>query len=164
MKTFVNTSGVPLETAKPRLDGRIVGGTPTTIQNHPWQVWPWFCCSVGRYFEVFEQNRPPVLVMTHLKFQNILQNRKTRLWLCAAAEVSLTDQTKTGDSQVLFVDSATQSQFHFTYAYYFELFTSKQTNKINFLQKEKPTIFKHISLLGRRNTWINDVGVIKIIM
>ena len=77
------------------------------------------------------------------------------MWLCAAAEVSLAEQKKTADSQVLFVDSSNQSQFHFTYAYYFELFTSKQTNNINFLQKEKPTIFMQVSLLGRRNTWIN---------
>jgi len=46
MKMFVNVSGVPLEPEKPRLDGRIVGGDPTTIQNHPWMVWPLYCCSV----------------------------------------------------------------------------------------------------------------------
>jgi len=164
MKMFVNTSGIPLETAKPRLDGRIVGGTTTTIQNCPWMVWPLHCCSVWRYFEVFEQNRPPVFVMNHLRRQNILKIRKTMFWLCAAAEVSFTEQKKIDDSLVLCVDSSTQSQFHFTYAYYFELFTSKQTNNINFLQKEKQTIFKHITLLGRRNTWINGVGVSKIIM
>jgi len=142
MNMFVNASGVPLDTRKPMLDGRIVGGTPTTIENHPWQVWPLFCCSVWRYFEVFEQNWPPVFVMIYLRRQNILQRniRKKMLWLCAAAEGSLAEQKKTADSKVLFVDSSTQSQFHFTYAYYFELFTSKQKNNINFLQKEKPTI------------------------
>jgi len=46
MNMFVNASGVSLDTRKPMLDGRIVGGTPTTIQMHPWQVWPLYCCSV----------------------------------------------------------------------------------------------------------------------
>jgi hypothetical protein len=32
MKMFVNTSGVPLKITKPRLDGRIVGGTETYDQ------------------------------------------------------------------------------------------------------------------------------------
>jgi hypothetical protein len=73
----------------------------------------------------------------------------------------LTEQKKTGDSRMLFVASSTLSHFHFTQAYYFELFNSKQTNYINFLQKEKPTIFIHVRLLGRLNTWINDVGVSK---
>ena len=36
------------------------------------------------------------------------------LWLYAAAEVSLTEQKKTGDSVVLFVASSAASQFHFT--------------------------------------------------
>ena len=40
--------------------------------------------------------------------------RRTMLWLCAAAEVSLTEQKKTGDSVVLFVASSAASQFHFT--------------------------------------------------
>jgi hypothetical protein len=76
----------------------------------------------------------------------------------------LTEQKKTGDSVVIFVASLTTSQFHCTLAYYFELFNSKQLNYINLLQKEKPTIFKHVHLLGRINTWINDDGVSKIIM
>jgi hypothetical protein len=46
MEMFVNTSGVPLEVEKPRLDGRIVGGTTTTIDRFPWQVWPLQYCSV----------------------------------------------------------------------------------------------------------------------
>jgi hypothetical protein len=46
------------------LDGRIVGGTITRIEDHPHQVWPIYGCSVWRYFEVLEQNRPSVLVMT----------------------------------------------------------------------------------------------------
>jgi len=62
MKMFANTLGFPLETTKPRLDGCIVGGTVTDITSHPFQVWPLHCCSVWRYFEVFEQNRPPVVV------------------------------------------------------------------------------------------------------
>ena len=56
MKIFVNTSGVPLDTTTPMPDGRIVGGTETDITDHPYQVWPLCCCSVGRCFEVFEQN------------------------------------------------------------------------------------------------------------
>jgi hypothetical protein len=46
MKMFVNASGVPLEPQKPMLDGRIVGGTTTTIQNHPFQVWSLRCFSL----------------------------------------------------------------------------------------------------------------------
>jgi len=79
MKMFVNTSGVPLEPEKPRLDGRIVGGITTTIDRHPWMVWPLNCCSVWRYFEVLEQNRQPVFVMTHLKWQNILKKQKNNV-------------------------------------------------------------------------------------
>jgi len=60
---FLNTSGVPLSETKPRLDGRIVGGTTTTINAHPHQVWPLRCCSVRRYIEVFEHKRPPVFVI-----------------------------------------------------------------------------------------------------
>jgi len=60
----VNTSGVPLSNTKPMLDGRIVGGTVTDIISHPYQVWPLRCCSIWRHFEVFEQKRPPVFVMT----------------------------------------------------------------------------------------------------
>jgi len=76
----------------------------------------------------------------------------------------LTEQKITDDSQVLFVDSSTPSQFHFTHAYYFELCTNKQTNIINSLQKKKQPIYIHIPLLGRRNTWKNDVDVSEIIM
>jgi len=71
----------------------------------------------------------------------------------------LTEQKKTADSILLFVDSSTASQFHFTLAYYFELFNNKQLNYINFLQKEKPTVFKAVPLLGRLNTWIKNDGV-----
>ena len=76
----------------------------------------------------------------------------------------MTEQKKTGDSVVLFVASSTASQFHFTQVYYFEFFTSKQRNYHNFLKKEKTTIFLHVPLLGKLNTWLNDVGVSKIIM
>jgi hypothetical protein len=55
MKIFVNTSGASVSTRKPMLDGRIVGGTTTTIQNHPYQVWPLHFSSVLRYFEVYEK-------------------------------------------------------------------------------------------------------------
>jgi len=43
---FLNIPGVPLNTTKPRLDGRIVGGTTTDITSHPHQVWPLHCRSV----------------------------------------------------------------------------------------------------------------------
>jgi len=66
IKMFVNTSGVPLNTAKPKLDGRIFNGTETNITSHPYQVWPLCCCSVWRYFEIFEQKGRPVFVMTKL--------------------------------------------------------------------------------------------------
>jgi hypothetical protein len=36
------------------------------------------------------------------------------LWLCAAPEVSLTEQKKTFDSVLLFVASSNASQFHCT--------------------------------------------------
>ena len=63
------------------------------------------------------------------------KDSRTRLCLCAAAEVLLTEQKKTGDSVVLFVATSITSQFHFTLAY-FELFNSKQLKYINFLLKE----------------------------
>jgi len=44
----VNTSGVPLNSTKPKLDGRIMGGTETDITSHPYQVWPLRCSSVRR--------------------------------------------------------------------------------------------------------------------
>ena len=40
----VNTSGLPLNSAKPGLDGRIVGGTETDITSHLYQVRPSRCC------------------------------------------------------------------------------------------------------------------------
>jgi len=46
MEMFVNTSGVPLNTTKAKLDGRIVDGTTTDITSHPYQVWPLRCCSM----------------------------------------------------------------------------------------------------------------------
>jgi hypothetical protein len=36
--TIVNISGFPFNTTEPTQDGRIVGGTPTTIVDHPYQV------------------------------------------------------------------------------------------------------------------------------
>ena len=38
MEMIVNTSGVPVNTTKPKLYGRIVGGTETDITSHPYQV------------------------------------------------------------------------------------------------------------------------------
>jgi hypothetical protein len=85
------------------------------------------------------------------------------LWLCAAAEVSLTEQKKTGDCVVLFVASSTASQFNFPWVYYFECFNNKQLNYINFLQKEKPTNFKDVPLLGRINSWLKNTVLIKLL-
>jgi len=48
------------------------------------------------------------------KYIKYITDRRTRHWLSAAAEVSLTEQKKTGDSVLLFVASSTASQFHFT--------------------------------------------------
>jgi hypothetical protein len=74
------------------------------------------------------------------------------LWLCAAAELSLTQKKKTGDSEVLFVAASTVSHFNFTLVFYFELFNSKQLKYLNFLQKEKPSFFKDFPFLGKLNT------------
>ena len=41
------------------------------------------------------------------------KHKKNKVWLHAAAELSLTEQKKTGDSVVLFVASSAASQFHF---------------------------------------------------
>jgi hypothetical protein len=43
----VNISGVPLNATTLTLDDRIVGGTTTTIQNHPFQVKLLRYCSIG---------------------------------------------------------------------------------------------------------------------
>jgi hypothetical protein len=63
MIRFVNSSGVPLNSTEPKLDGRIMGGTETDITSHPYMVRPLRCCSVSRHFVGFEQKRTPVLVM-----------------------------------------------------------------------------------------------------
>jgi hypothetical protein len=41
-------------------------------------------------------------------------NGRTKLWLCAVAGLSLTEQKKIGDSVVLFVASSTTLPFRFT--------------------------------------------------
>jgi len=64
MKKFVCALGVPVNTKKPMLDGRIVGGNPADITSYPYQVWPLCCCSVWPYFEVLEQKRPPAFLLT----------------------------------------------------------------------------------------------------
>jgi len=72
--------------------------------------------------------------------------------LFAAAEVSLTEQKKTGDSVVLFVASSTASQFHFTQVYDFEILTAKTEihqfpaeGEINFIQRPSfPRQDKHV--------------------
>jgi len=45
IEMFLNTSGVPLSNKKPRLDG----GTTTTTDRFPYQVWSLSCPSVRRY-------------------------------------------------------------------------------------------------------------------
>ena len=40
----LNISGVPFNIEKSTQDGRIVGGTATTIENHPHQVQLLDCC------------------------------------------------------------------------------------------------------------------------
>jgi hypothetical protein len=38
MKIFVNSTAVPLNPIKPKLDGRIAGGNETDITSHPYEV------------------------------------------------------------------------------------------------------------------------------
>ena len=101
--------------------------------------------------------------MTKFYSSNTLNNdRRTNLSLFAAAEVSLTEKKKTGDSVVLFVASSTASQFNFTQAYDFEIL--QQNLKYNsFLHKEKSTIFKDVLFLDEINMRINDDGVRKLL-
>jgi len=40
----LNISGVPGKNAKPTQDGRIVGGNPARIEDHPHQVKLLVCC------------------------------------------------------------------------------------------------------------------------
>jgi len=40
----VNISGVPEKTAKATQDGRIAGGNPASIEDHPHQVKLLICC------------------------------------------------------------------------------------------------------------------------
>jgi hypothetical protein len=44
LQKSLNISGVPFDTADSNQDGRIVGGTPTTIENNPHQVKLLNCC------------------------------------------------------------------------------------------------------------------------
>jgi len=75
------------------LFGRIIGGNPADITNYPYQVWSLHFCSLLRSFEMFEQKRTPVFVMTissaskHIKYKTIqeqdsgcVQQRRYR-WL-----------------------------------------------------------------------------------
>jgi len=41
---YVNISGVPFNTTKPTQGGRIAGGIPAPIENHPHQVKLLNCC------------------------------------------------------------------------------------------------------------------------
>ena len=79
---------------------------------------------------------------------------KKKFWLCAAAEVSLTELKKTGDSVVLFVASSTASQFNFTQAYDFGILTAKTEihqfpaeGEINYFQRRFfPRQAKHVDI------------------
>jgi len=76
MKMFVNTSGVPLNTTRQGLNGRIFGGTVTDITSHPYQVWSLRCPSVRRSFEVFEKNRPPFFFNDKIVFVKHIKSRQ----------------------------------------------------------------------------------------
>jgi len=72
MEMFVNTSGVPLNTTKPRLDGRIFGWSETDIISHHYQVSPLSSRSIWRYFEACEQWSNLCWYLPNLIWQNIL--------------------------------------------------------------------------------------------
>jgi len=52
--TSVNISGVPFNITNPKLDGRIVGGKPTIIENHPYQVKLLNYCSIDLFLRCIE--------------------------------------------------------------------------------------------------------------
>jgi hypothetical protein len=64
MKMFVNTSGLPLNKTKPVLEESIVVGTETDISGYPTRYGHCDAVKCCDNFVVFEQRRPPVLVMT----------------------------------------------------------------------------------------------------
>ena len=101
--------------------------------------------------------------MTKFYSSNTLHNdRRTNLSLFAAAEVSLTEKKKTGDSVVLFVASSTASQFNFTQAYDFEFLTAKSEIH-QFPAQGEINYFQRLFFLDKRNMWINDDGVRKLL-
>jgi hypothetical protein len=51
---FVNISGVPSNNAKPKLDGRIEGGSPAQIEQHPHQVKLLNLCSTELFLSCIE--------------------------------------------------------------------------------------------------------------
>jgi hypothetical protein len=61
----VNISGVPFKTAKPRLDGRIVGGKPAQIVDHPHQVKLLNCFWIELFLSFIE-------IYTYTKLINII--------------------------------------------------------------------------------------------
>jgi len=65
-------------------------------------------------------NNKILFVKTYYK-----SRQENKALVCAAAEVSLTEQKRTGDSVLLFVASSSASQFHFTLAYHFDLCNCK---------------------------------------
>jgi len=54
LEIFVNISGVPSDTAKHNLDGRIVGGNPAQIEQHPHQVKLLNCYWIELFFHALK--------------------------------------------------------------------------------------------------------------
>jgi hypothetical protein len=64
MEMFVNNAGASVNTRKPMLDGRSVGGTETDITSHPYQVWPGIFLQSDDILKYLIKKRLPVFVMT----------------------------------------------------------------------------------------------------
>jgi hypothetical protein len=54
LKISVNISGVPSNTAKPKIDGRIEGGNSAEIETHPHQVKLLNCCLIELFLSCIE--------------------------------------------------------------------------------------------------------------
>jgi hypothetical protein len=50
----VNISGVPVNSTKPKPEGRIYGGTDAEIKDFPWHVKQLRCSSILLYFQIFK--------------------------------------------------------------------------------------------------------------
>ena len=94
MQMFVNTSGFPFNTTRQRPDGRIFGGTVTDITSHPYQVWSLGCRSIWRSFEVFEQNRESVFVITKSFSSKHIKNRQMNSAVAVCNSGGIVDWTE----------------------------------------------------------------------